>query len=150
MRLNQLSKPFCHFDLQNMHSELINLVSKNVDLLFYFLRMLIKRSHSVPSQDHTEDILSAQKCSCLSQCVRARIVVVKGDPSSAVGFPDFLKDNWLSKWLCATQSRLFCAVLVVRLRHILFFLKNKRSFARKCFVREQLLFCVAHLETPIQ
>ena len=26
--------------------------------------------------------------------MRARIVVVKSDPSSAIGFPDFLEDNW--------------------------------------------------------
>ena len=39
-------------------------------------------------------VLSAQKCSCLSRCVRARTVVVKSDPSSAFGFPDFLEDNW--------------------------------------------------------
>ena len=26
--------------------------------------------------------------------MRARIVVVKSNPSSAVGFPDFLEDNW--------------------------------------------------------
>ena len=43
---------------------------------------------------HQIDVLSAQKGSCLSRCVRARIVVVKSDLSSAVGFPDFLEDNW--------------------------------------------------------
>ena len=42
---------------------------------------------------HQIDVLSAQKCSCLSRCVRARIVVVKSDPSSAVGFLNFLEDN---------------------------------------------------------
>ena len=42
---------------------------------------------------HQTDVLRAQKCSCLSRCVRARIVVVKSDPSLAVGFPDFLEDN---------------------------------------------------------
>ena len=26
--------------------------------------------------------------------MRARIVVVKSDPCSAVGFPDFFEDNW--------------------------------------------------------
>ena len=36
---------------------------------------------------HQIDVLSAQKFSCLSRCVRARIVVVKNDPSSAVSFP---------------------------------------------------------------
>ena len=43
---------------------------------------------------HQIDVLSAQKCRCLSWCVRARIVVVKSDPSSAVGFSDFLEANW--------------------------------------------------------
>ena len=40
------------------------------------------------------DVLSAQKCSCLSLCVRTRIVVVQSDPSSVIGFPDFLENNW--------------------------------------------------------
>ena len=39
---------------------------------------------------HQIDFLSAQKCSCLSRCMRVRIVVVKSDLSSVVGFPDFL------------------------------------------------------------
>ena len=43
---------------------------------------------------HQIDVLSAQKCSCLSRCGRARIVVVKSDLASAVDFPDFLEDNW--------------------------------------------------------
>ena len=43
---------------------------------------------------HQIDVLSAQKCSCLSRCVRARIVVVKSVPSLAVDFPDFLERNW--------------------------------------------------------
>ena len=43
---------------------------------------------------HRIDVLSSQKCSCLSRCVRAPIVVVKSDPSSAVGLLDILEDNW--------------------------------------------------------
>ena len=43
---------------------------------------------------HRNDVFNAQNCSYLSRCVRARIVVVKSDPSSAVSFPDFLEDNW--------------------------------------------------------
>ena len=38
---------------------------------------------------HQIDVLSVQKCS-----VRSRIVVVQSDPSSVVGFPEFLEDNW--------------------------------------------------------
>ena len=39
---------------------------------------------------HQIDVLSAQKCSYLSRCATARIVVA----SSAFGFPDSLEDNW--------------------------------------------------------
>ena len=55
-----------------------------------------------------------------------------------------------NKWLCITQNWLFCIVLVVRLQHVQFFRENKRSFAWKCFVPEQLLLDLAHLETPTQ
>ena len=43
---------------------------------------------------HQIDVLSSQKCSCLSRCVKARIVVVKSDTPSALGFINFLKGNW--------------------------------------------------------
>ena len=33
----------------------------------------------------------------MNQYVRARIVVVKSDPSLAVGIPNFLEDNWQKK-----------------------------------------------------
>ena len=54
---------------------------------------------------HQIDVWSAQKCSCLSQCVRARIVVVKSNQFSAVGFPDFLEDNWQTN---DCQNRKLC------------------------------------------
>ena len=41
-------------------------------------------------------------------------------------------------------------VLVVRLRHVQYFRKNRRPFAWKCFGREQLLLDLAYLETFIQ
>ena len=94
------------------------------------------------------DVLYAQKCNCLSRCVRARIFVLKSDPSSMVGFPDSLKNNWQT--IGCVPRRIFCVVLVVRLRHVQFFRKNRRIFAWKCLVREQLLLDLAHLETPIQ
>ena len=76
--------------------QLLLQVSKNVDLSFYFVRMGIKRSHSVPSQNYTADDPPNRcfECSKMSRCVRARIVVVKSDLSSAVDFPDFLEGNW--------------------------------------------------------
>ena len=55
-----------------------------------------------------------------------------------------------NKWLCTTQNWLFCVILVVQLRHVHFFFKNRLSFAWKCFMREQLLLDLAHLETTIQ
>ena len=62
----------------------------------------------------------------------------------------FLGRQLANKWLCTTQNWLFCVVLVIWLRHVQFFRKNRRPFAWKCFVREQLLFDLAHLKTPIQ
>ena len=58
---------------------------------------------------HQIDVLSTQNCSCLSRCVKARIVVVKTDPSSVVGFPDFLKDNWQTN--DSVPLRIDCSVL---------------------------------------
>ena len=55
-----------------------------------------------------------------------------------------------NKWLCTTQNWLFCVALVVRLRHVQVFRKNRRSFAWKCFVCEQLLLNLSYIETPIQ
>ena len=66
-------------------------MSKNIELSFYFLRTAINPFGAKSGQI---DVLSAHKCSCLSRCVGARIVVVKSDPSSAVSFPDLLEDNW--------------------------------------------------------
>ena len=43
----------------------------------------------------------------------ARIVVVNSDPSSAVDFPDFLKDNWKAIGGVRLENLLFCAVLLV-------------------------------------
>lgn len=65
-------------------------MSKNDDFLVCFLHTGRKRSHSMPSQDYTANDSSnrclGRSCSCLSWCVRDRIVMVKNDPSSADGF----------------------------------------------------------------
>ena len=58
---------------------------------------------------HQIRVLSAQKCSWLSRCVRPRIVVVKSDPSSAVGFPDFLEENWKTNG--CVSLRIDCSAL---------------------------------------
>ena len=65
---------------------------------------------------HQIDVLSAQKCSCLSRCVRARIVVVKSELFSAVGFPDFLKDNCLLYFGIRQQNQ----ILIIENRFIVF------------------------------
>ena len=114
-------------------------VSKNVNLPFYFLRTGIKISHSMPSQNFTSDGSSnlCFKCSkmqlfepmCESTHCRGEEWSVFGD-----WFSSFLGRQLANKWLCATQNWLFRVVLVVRLRHVLFFRKNRRSFAWKCYV----------------
>ena len=81
-----------------MHSERINRFFRYGKTLtsFFFTYGNKKKSFGVRTirrMTHQIDVLSAQKCSCVSRCVRARMVVVKSDPSSAVGFPDFLEDN---------------------------------------------------------
>ena len=98
---------------------------------------------------HQIDILSPQKCSCLSRYVRARIVVVKSDPSSPGGFADFLEGNWETNG--CISLRIDCSALFYWYDCDMtsFFEKNMRSFAWKCFVREQLLLDLTHLETPI-
>ena len=95
-----------------MHSELINILLifiKNLTLILFFTYRNKKKSFGAKRMTHQIDVLSAQKCSCLSRCVRTRIVVVKSDPSSAVGFPDFLKDNWQKNGCVAL--RIDCSVL---------------------------------------
>ena len=83
---------------------------------------------------HKIDVLNAKNSSCLSRCVRDRIVVVKSYSFSAVGFPDFL-----DKWFCTTQNWLFCVVLVVRLKHVQFF-PNKQAIICLEVLRERATF----------
>ena len=59
---------------------------------------------------HQIHVLNTQKCSCLSQCVIACIVVVlKSDPSSAVNFPNFLGDIWQTNG--CVPLRINCSIL---------------------------------------
>ena len=80
--------------------------------------------------------------------MRACIVVRKSDPSSAVGFPNFLEDNCQTKNGCVSLRIDYSALF--KWYDSSFSEKNRRSFAWKCFVRKQLLLDLAHLETPIQ
>ena len=115
--------------LQNMLLQ----VSKNVGLSFYFLHTGIKRSPSVPNQDHKTDDSSNRcfKCSKMQlfepMCESSHC---RGEEWSVLGgwFSWFLGWQLSNKWLCTTQNWL--------LRHVQFFRKNSRSFAWKCFVCE--------------
>ena len=82
---------------------------------------------------HQNDVLSAQEFSCLRRCVRARIVVVKSDPSSAVFLISELTVLRWSSVMIATHP----------------------VFAKKqAIIWLEVLFCwillLALLETPIQ
>ena len=89
------------------------------------------------------DVLSAQKCSCLTRYVRARIVAVKSDPSSAVSFPDFLEDNWQTNgWVPLRID--YCSRCTIATCPL--FPKKQAIIC----LEVQLLLDLAHLETPIQ
>ena len=122
-----------------MHQQLLQ-VSKNVDLSLYFLCTGIKRSHSVQNQEYMADD-SSNRC---FECSKMQLfepmcesLHFRGEEWSVFGgwFSWFLGRQLANKWLCITQNWLFYVVLVVRLRHVQFFRKNRQSFAWKCFVR---------------
>ena len=115
-------------------------VSKNVILRFYFLRTGIKRSHSVSSQDYTAND-SSNRC---FECSKMQLFEpmceswhCHGEQWSVFGdwFSWFLGRQLANKCLCTTKNWLFCVVLVVRLRHVQFFRRNRQSFAWKCFFK---------------
>ena len=94
---------------------------------------------------HQIDVLSALKCNCLSRCVRAHIVIrlrrlVFLISWKTTGKQMVVYHSKLTVLRCSSATIATCPV----------FRKNRRSFAWKCFVREQLLLDLAHLETSIQ
>ena len=160
MRLNQLSKHICHFDWGISKTCILNAstassgVEKHWPLILFFTYGNKKKSFGAKSGLYGRWLIKL-KCWVLKNAVvwvdvwelalscwrviRHRRLVFW-----------FLARLLANKWLCTTQNWHFCVVLVVQLRHIQFFRKNWRSFAWKCFVREQLLLDLAHLETFIQ
>ena len=108
----------------------------------------------MPSQNYTADDSLNRYCECSKMqlfepmCESSHC---RGKEWSVFGswFSCLLGRQLANKWLCTTQNSLFC-ILVVRLRYVQFFRKNRRSLAWKCFVSEQLLLDLAHLETAIQ
>ena len=147
MRLNQLSKHFCHtpIEVSPKHAlwtlQTLLQVSKNVDLLFYFLCTEIKISYAVPNEDYTADDSSNRWFEFLKMQLfepMCKSSHCRSEEWSVFGgwFSWFNGRQLAKKLLCTTQCCLLCVVLVVRLRHVQFFRKNKRSFAWKCFVCE--------------
>ena len=125
-------------------------VEKHWPLILFFT-FGNKKSHSVPSQDYTADDSSKRCFECskrqLFEPMCKRSSHCRGEEWSVFGgwFSWFLGRQLANKW-----NWLFCIVLMVRLQHVQFFRKNRRSFAWKSFVSEQLLLDLDHLETPIQ
>ena len=105
MRLNQLSKHFCHSDWGNFKACILKTstaslsVEKRWPIILFFTYENKSKSFATRSGLYGGWLIKSifwvqKKCSCLTRCVRARIVVEKSDPSSSVGFPKFLEDNW--------------------------------------------------------
>ena len=109
-------------------------------LSFYFLRTAIKRSHSMPSQDYTADdslnrYFECSKMQLFEPMCESSHCRVEELSEFGGWFSSFIGRPLTNKCLCSNQNWLFKVVLVVRLRHVQFFRKNRRSFAWKCFVR---------------
>ena len=139
MHLNQMSKHFYHSDWGISKTCILNAstaysgVEKRWPLILFFTYGNKKKSFDAKSRLYG------------GWLIKSVYWVLK---NAVVWAED--RRQLANKWLRITQNWLFCVVLVVRLRHIQFFRKNRRSFAFNCFVREQLLLALAHLETPIQ
>ena len=94
---------------------------------------------------HQIDVLSAKKCSCLSRCGELalswwRVIRLR-----------LLGKQLANKRLCTTQNWLFCVVLVLRLRHVKFFLKKTGDhLLESASCAGNFCLDLAHLETPIQ
>ena len=97
------------------HQKLLQ-VSESVDLLFYFLLTGIKRNHSVPSQYYMADD-SSNRC---FQWSKMQLFEPMCERSRCCG------EELANKWLCTTLNWLLCVVLMLRLRHVQFFRKNRR------------------------
>ena len=95
---------------------------------------LIQIISFVRRMTHQIEVLSAQKCSCLSRCVRARL----------------RRWNFLISWKTLVVYHSELIVLHCSSGTTATCPKNRWSFAWKCFVRDQLLLDLAYLKTNIQ
>lgn len=95
-----------------MRSEHVNYfsgVEKRSLLGLFFLHTEIKRNHScqvwtIWRFTHQIDVLITQKFRCFSRCVKARMVVVKSEKSSSIGF-QLLLDSANSEILLQSATR---------------------------------------------
>ena len=135
MRLNQLWKHFCHSDWGISKTCILNTsitfsgVEKRWRLILFFTYGNKKKSFGAKSGLYGGwlDVLSTQKCSESSHCRGEEWFVFGG------WFSWLLGRQLANKWLWTTQNWLYCVVQ-----------------AWKCFVCEQLLLELAHLEIPTQ
>ena len=152
MRLNQLSKHLCHSDRFISKICILNASTASSAVGKRWPHILLFAYGQI--QDYTADD-SSNRC---FECSKMQLFETMCKSSPCRGEEWFVFGGWFSwflerqlanKWLYTTQNWLFCVILVVRLRLVQIFRKIRRSFARKCFVREQLLLDLTHLETPI-
>ena len=144
--------------LQNMHSERINRFFRcRKTLTFHFIFYVREEKEVIRFQVRTKRRMTHQIYDLSAQKMQLFVAMCessycRSEEWSVFGgwFSWFFGQQLANKWLCITQNWLFCVGLMVRLRHIQFFWKNRRLIALKCFVPEQLLLNLAHLETPIQ
>jgi hypothetical protein len=80
--------------------------------------------------------------------VRARVVMMENDRRLVF----LISPKTSGKQMIVNHSELtaFYVQSSVLLRNVYFFGKNRRPFASKCFVREQLLLGLIHLGRPIR
>lgn len=86
------------------------------------------------------------KHSCLNRCVRARIVEVKSDSFSSIGFLDFLEDNWSTNeceelriyfsvlFMLYGCAKMFYFLFLIQI-NLLSYFKNPNSVIYRNFIR---------------
>ena len=132
MRLNQLSKHFCHSDWGISKTCILNAstaslgVKKRWPLILFFTYGNKKKSFGVRSQDSTADD-SSNRC---FECSKMQMFEPMCESSHCRGEEWSVFDDWFSwflgrqlanKCLYITKNWLFCVVQVVRLQHVQFF-----------------------------
>ena len=157
MSLNQLTKHFCHSDWAFSKTCILNAstassgVEKRWALTLFFTYGNKKKSFGGKSQLYGGWLIKSMFWVLKNAVVWADVWERALSSWRVIRlrrlFSLFLGRQLANKWLCTTQNWLFCVVLVVRLQYVQLFRKNRRSFAWKCLVREQLFLDLVHLFT---